>query len=64
MAAGLGVTDGAMVHVRSAHGELTLVVKIEAQVQPGTAWSPESLPGAPVGALLNGSDVAHVKVQK
>ena len=63
-AAGLGVADGALVHVRSAHGELTLAVKIEAQVQPGTAWIPESLPGAPVGALLNGSDVEHVKVQQ
>jgi len=63
-AAGLGVADGAAVIVRSAHGELTLAVKIEAQVQPGTAWIPESLPGAPVGTLLNGSDIEHVRVQQ
>jgi predicted molibdopterin-dependent oxidoreductase YjgC len=62
-AANLGVTDGTPVKVRSAHGELVLAVKIEAQVQLGTAWIPESLPGAPVGALLNGSDVERVKVQ-
>ncbi|CAN5844237.1 NADH-quinone oxidoreductase subunit NuoG [soil metagenome] len=63
-AAGLGVVDGAPVIVRSAHGELTMAVKIEAQVQPGTAWIPESLPGAPVGALLNGSDIEHVRIQQ
>ncbi len=63
-AAGLGVTDGVQVFVRSAHGELTLTVKIEAQVQPGTAWIPESLPGTPVGALLNGSRIEHVRVQQ
>ncbi len=63
-AAGLGVTDGSPVLVRSVHGELTMAVKIEAQVQPGTAWIPESLPGAPVGALLNGSDIEHVRVQQ
>ncbi|MCX6045347.1 MAG: NADH-quinone oxidoreductase subunit NuoG [Chloroflexi bacterium] len=63
-AAGLGVVDGTPVIVRSAHGELTMAVKIEAQVQPGTAWIPESLPGAPVGALLNGSDIEHVRVQQ
>ncbi len=63
-AASLGVTEGAPVMVRSSHGELVLAVKIEAQVQPGTAWIPESLPGAPVGALLNGSDIEHVKIQQ
>jgi len=63
-AADLGVADGAAVLVRSAYGELAMAVKIEAQVQPGTAWIPESLPGAPVGALLNGSDVEHVQIQQ
>jgi len=63
-AADLGVADGAPVMVRSAYGELLLAVKIEAQVQPGTAWIPESLPGAPVGSLLNGSEIEHVRIQQ
>ena len=33
------------------------------QIQPGTVWIPESLPGKPVGALLNGSQVAAVNIQ-
>ena len=62
-AAKLGLADGAEVVVRNAHGELTLQAKLDDQVLPGTVWIPESLPGAPVGALLNGSDVAAVTVQ-
>lgn len=60
----LGVESGAEVTVASKHGKVTLAVKVDQQVQAGTAWIPESLPGAPVGALLNGSDVAFVKVEK
>ncbi len=63
-AAGLGVADGSPVQVTSAHGELILAIKFDAQVKPGTVWIPESLPGAPVGALLNGSDVEHVRIEK
>jgi predicted molibdopterin-dependent oxidoreductase YjgC len=63
-AQGLGVDNGSEVTVASAHGKVTLAVKVDAQVQPGTAWLPESLPGAPVGALLNGSAVEFVKIQK
>lgn len=59
-----GVSDGATVKVQSAHGELSLAVKVDAQVKPGTVWIPESLAGAPVGALLNGSDVAFVNIEK
>ena len=62
-AAALGLADGAEVVVRNAHGELTLQAKLDAQVLPGTVWIPESLPGAPVGVLLNGSDVATVAVE-
>jgi NADH-quinone oxidoreductase subunit G len=57
------IEEGAPVMVRSAHGDLRLAVKLDPQIQPGTAWIPESLPGAPVGALLNGSDIVYVKVQ-
>lgn len=63
-AAGLGVADGSPVQVTSAHGELILAIKLDAQVKPGTVWIPESLPGAPVGALLNGSEVEHVRIEK
>jgi hypothetical protein len=43
---------------------LELTVKFDVTVKPGTAWIPESLPGAPVGALLNGSIVANVFIAK
>ncbi|HMN29559.1 MAG TPA: NADH-quinone oxidoreductase subunit NuoG, partial [Caldilineaceae bacterium] len=52
----LQTDEGAPVTVRSAYGALQLAVKLDAQVRPGSAWIPEGLPGAPVGALLNGSD--------
>ena len=60
----LGVDDGAEVTVRSDHGALKLAVKLDATVKPGAAWIPESLPGAPVGALLNGSAVTTVTIEK
>ncbi len=59
----LGVEAGDPVVVSNAHGELTLQVKLDVQVPPGAVWIPESLPGAPVGALLNGSDAAAVSVR-
>lgn len=60
----LGLAEGASVAVSSPEGSLSLSVRISEQVQPGSAWIPESLPGAPVGALLNGSVVQRVKVEK
>ncbi len=60
----LQVEAGAPLTVRSANGTLQLAAKIDPQVQVGTAWIPESLPGAPVGTLLNGSDVTTVTIQK
>jgi predicted molibdopterin-dependent oxidoreductase YjgC len=56
----LGAADGATVTVRSDYGALTLAVKLDATVKPGVAWIPESLPGAPVGALLNGNGIVQV----
>ena len=61
-AAAIGVEAGAPVTVRSEQGSLALTVAVDAQVQTGTAWIPESLPGAPVGALRNGSYTQMVKV--
>jgi NADH-quinone oxidoreductase subunit G len=60
----LGLAEGAAVAVSSPEGSLSLSVRISEQVQPGSAWIPESLPGAPVGALLNGSVVQRVKIEK
>ncbi|MEZ4633829.1 MAG: molybdopterin dinucleotide binding domain-containing protein [Caldilineaceae bacterium] len=60
----LSLAEGTPVSVRSPYGALDLAVKVDAQVQPGTAWIPESLPGAPVGALLNGRVVQGVKIEK
>ncbi len=60
----LEVEAGAPLTVRNANGTLQLAAKIDPQVQVGTAWIPESLPGAPVGTLLNGSDVTTVTIQK
>ena len=61
-AAAIGVDAGNPVIVQSEQGSLELAVAVDAQVQTGTAWIPESLPGAPVGALLNGSYTQRVKV--
>ena len=59
-----GLDAGSAVTVRSEQGNLDLTVAVDAQVQAGCAWIPESLPGAPVGALLNGSFTQRVKVER
>ena len=61
-AASLNLEDSAEVTVRSSHGELALQLVINDRIQAGTVWIPESLPGAPVGSLLNGSSVENVAV--
>jgi NADH-quinone oxidoreductase chain G len=63
-AARLGVETGTLLVVHNAHGELTLAARLDAQVKPGSVWIPESLPQAPVGALLNGSAVESVEIRK
>jgi predicted molibdopterin-dependent oxidoreductase YjgC len=50
----LGLAADDSVQVRNEHGTIRLAVKLEPAVKPGTVWIPASLPGAPVGALLNG----------
>ena len=62
-AAAYGFDAGSPVTVLSEQGDLDLTLAIDVQVQTGTAWIPESLPGAPVGALLNGSYTQRVKVE-
>ncbi len=52
--AGLGVTAGDQVTVRNRYGSISVAVKLDPTVKAGAAWIPASLPGAPVGALLNG----------
>ena len=63
-ASALGVAAEDGVKVSSTADELSLAVKVDAQVKPGTAWIPESLPGAPVGALLNGSTQQRVRIER
>jgi len=63
-AAEFGLDTGSAVTVRSEQGNLDLTVVVDAQVQAGCAWIPESLPGAPVGALLNGSFTQRVKIER
>jgi len=59
----LGVAEGVTVKVVNRNGELRLTAKVDSQVQQGTIWIPESLPGAPVGALLNSRTVEYVRVE-
>jgi NADH-quinone oxidoreductase subunit G len=59
----LGIQDGTPLVVQNPQGELTLNAKVSEQVQPGTVWIPESLAGAPVASLVNGSPVTTVTVK-
>ena len=40
--------------VRNSYGSISVAVKADPTVKAGAAWLAASLPGAPVGALLNG----------
>ena len=62
-AAKLGIEDGAALVVTSEHGTVTLNAKLHEQVLPGTIWIPESIEGAPVGNLLDGSAATKVSVK-
>ncbi len=50
----LGVANGVEVKVRNEYGSISLPVRVDDTVKPGTAWIPSSLSGASVDALLNG----------
>ncbi len=59
----LDLAQDAPVTVSSRYGSLALALNTDPQVQIGTAWIPESLPGAPVGTLLNGEVVEQVTIE-
>ena len=46
--------DGDIVAVSSTYGSVTVPARADGRLLPGSAWMPESLPGAAVGTLLNG----------
>jgi anaerobic selenocysteine-containing dehydrogenase len=46
-----GLIEGAAVTVSSAQGAVDLLLKADATVQPGTAWVPARLAGAPAEGL-------------
>jgi predicted molibdopterin-dependent oxidoreductase YjgC len=50
-AAALNLAEGAAVTVRSDRGSVELMLKTEPSVQPGTAWLPAGLTGAPAETL-------------
>jgi NADH-quinone oxidoreductase chain G len=60
----LNVESGNLVVVKSARGSIQVQAHVNAQVKAGTVWLPESLAGAPVGSLLNGSSAQRVKIEK
>ncbi len=45
------LTEGSAVTVTSAHGSVTLALKADPSVQPGTAWIPRNLAGLPAEKL-------------
>ena len=45
------LTEGSKVTVGSPRGSVTLTLKADASVQPGTAWIPANLPGLPAETL-------------
>ncbi len=61
-AAKLGIEDGMPLAVSSERGSVTVKAKIHEQVLPGTIWIPESIAGAPLGTLTDGS-VTKVAVE-
>jgi NADH-quinone oxidoreductase subunit G len=50
-AAKAGLSEGYRVTVSSEHGTASLLLKTDAAVQPGTAWVPAKLAGAPAEVL-------------
>jgi predicted molibdopterin-dependent oxidoreductase YjgC len=62
-AAKLGIAEGAPLAVRNGNGTLLLAAKLDATVRPGSVWVAESLPDAPLGALLDGRAAESVEVK-
>jgi NADH-quinone oxidoreductase chain G len=58
------LTTGARVTVASPHGSVTLALKADPSVQPGTAWVPANLAGLPAETLGAGrGDVVTVTIK-
>ncbi len=58
------LSEGSQVTVTSSHGSVTLALKADASVQPGTAWVPLNLRGAPAETLGAGrGEVVNVTVK-
>ena len=62
-AARLCIAEGTPLVVRNGNGTLALAAKLDATVRPGSVWIAESLPDAPVGALLDGRAAESVEVK-
>jgi anaerobic selenocysteine-containing dehydrogenase len=62
-AAKLGLSNGDSIIVQNERAEITLSARIHEQVLPGTIWIPESIEGAPAGALSSGDAVTKVTVK-
>lgn len=61
-AAQVPVAAGELVHIAAGQNGFDVAVVYNEQVQPGTVWLPESLSGAPVGALQSGQAAVVVQV--
>lgn len=62
-AARLDIAEGDAVVIRSRQGELALCAQFHPTVQPGTVWIPESLAGAAVDTLRDGSVAVPVTIE-
>ncbi|MFZ1508356.1 MAG: NADH-quinone oxidoreductase subunit NuoG [Anaerolineae bacterium] len=60
----LGLSAGDNVTVSSAAGQVTLQVKVDASVQPGSAWVPSGQTGEPANLLTGQAVAARVAVSK
>ncbi len=57
-----GLAEGSQVTVTAARAAVTVLLKADPAVQPGTAWMPYGLPGAPAETLGAGSGETAVVV--
>ena len=60
----LGLSAGDNVTVSSAAGQVTLQVKVDASVQPGSAWVPSGQTGEPANLLTGPAAAARIAVSK
>jgi formylmethanofuran dehydrogenase subunit D len=60
----MGVVTGDLLTVRTAHGEAILAARVDATVQPGTVWIPESLPNAAGAGLAGETPTESVTIKK